>query len=100
MTIPRNCKLRQSTSRKKGVIGNWARVQTNIAKKFGKSRDSLSIVEEILMFDDRVIVPTKLREHIVGTLHHGHPGMRRIKQLAREYVYWHGMTEHIEKLTL
>lgn len=49
------------------------------------------------MFEDRIVIPKTMREAILKALHRGHPGIRRTKQLAREFVYWPGMTKEIEK---
>lgn len=72
---------------KQAVPKNWNEVPKEIINKFGKSRESISIVEGSLMFNDRVIIPAAMRKQILKTLHHGHPGIRRMKQLSREFVY-------------
>lgn len=40
------------------------------------------------MFSDRITVPTTLRFKVLKMLHRGHPGITRMKALARSYVYW------------
>lgn len=49
------------------------------------------------MLSDRVVVPQKLRERILKTLHLGHPGVVRIKALARLHVFWPGLDKDIER---
>ena len=50
------------------------------------------------MFDwgNRVIIPFHLRNKILRELHENHPGIVRMKALAR-YVWWAGMDIEIEK---
>ncbi|XP_011859820.1 PREDICTED: uncharacterized protein K02A2.6-like [Vollenhovia emeryi] len=65
---------------------------------FRKRSEELSIVDDTLLLGDRIVVPKKLQPTILAALHKGHPGIRRTKQLAREYVFWPKMSEDIERL--
>jgi len=67
-----------------------------ISPSFEKCRERLSIIDDTLMFEERIIIPKAMRKEILKILHRGHPGARRTKQLAREFVYWPGMTKDIE----
>ena len=40
-----------------------------------------------LLRGSRVIVPKEGREAVMSLLHEGHPGVTRMKQLARGYVW-------------
>ncbi|XP_024870004.1 uncharacterized protein K02A2.6-like [Temnothorax curvispinosus] len=46
----------------------------------------------------RVVIPEVLRPTILAALHKDHPGIRKTKQLAREFVYWPKMSDDIEHL--
>nr|CAH8839373.1 unnamed protein product [Trichobilharzia regenti] len=50
------------------------------------------------MFADRVVVPANLRDHVLRQLHISHPGVGRMKAIARSYVYWPNIDDHIEDL--
>ncbi|RLU19988.1 hypothetical protein DMN91_008547 [Ooceraea biroi] len=65
---------------------------------FRQRAEELSIIDDTLLFGDRVVIPEKLKPTILAALHKGHPGIRRTKQLAREFVYWPKMSEDIERL--
>ena len=41
-----------------------------------------------LIWNDRVIIPTSLREILLNYLHAEHLGIVKTKQLARKYVWW------------
>ena len=59
-------------------------------------RTELSTLKGCLLLGSRVIVPHQGQKQIVSELHHGHPGINRMKSLARMYVRWPRMEENIE----
>jgi len=65
---------------------------------FKRRSEDLSIVDDTLLLGDRIVIPEKLKQTILTALHKGHPGIRRTKQLACEYVYWPKMSDDIERL--
>lgn len=58
--------------------------------------DSLSVVENCLLYGNRIVIPVSLRPQILNILHLGHFGMQRMKQLARTAVYWPRIDSDIE----
>ncbi|CAH8575264.1 unnamed protein product [Schistosoma guineensis] len=67
-------------------------------KQLYHRRDSLCVVNECLMFGDRVLVPKSLRSRVLKQFHTGHPGIKRMKSIARSYAYWPLMDQHIVDL--
>lgn len=55
---------------------------------YWEHRASLSDVQGVIMLNDRVVVPKVFRQRVIETLHEAHPGIDRMKGLARSYVYW------------
>ncbi|CAH8593606.1 unnamed protein product [Schistosoma haematobium] len=72
------------------------RITSHELKQYYQRRQSLSIVNDCIMVADRVVVPYNLRSLVLKQLHTAHPGTGRMKAIARSYVYWPNIDEHIE----
>ena len=65
-------------------------------RPFFERKLELSVHQGCILWGSRVVIPEKYREHVLSQLHEGHPGMARMKNLSRMYVWWPGISTDIE----
>ena len=65
---------------------------------YWRRKDELSLELGCVMWGARVVIPTKLRQFMLNTLHWTHPGASGMKSLARSYIWWPSMNNEIENM--
>ncbi|XP_050072320.1 uncharacterized protein K02A2.6-like [Anopheles maculipalpis] len=63
--------------------------------RFHSRKDALTTVEGCILFGERVVVPAVLQKRCLNQLHQGHPGIQRMKAIARSFVYWPSLDNDI-----
>ena len=76
----------------------WPASVPNVLKPFKTRRTELTVEGGCLLWGVRVIVPKKLQGSILSELHNNHPGISRMKSVARSYAWWPRMDQDIEDL--
>ena len=63
-----------------------------------RKRNELSLEDGILMWGLRVVVLTNIRKLVLAELHKQHPGIVRMKSLARLHVWYPNIDKNVESL--
>ena len=66
-------------------------------KEFQKFRHGLSVVDGVVCYKHRIVVPKSLRSMVLDTLHSAHQGVSGMISRADQSVFWPGITLDIQK---
>ena len=82
------------------TLRGWSdcRPTSEVLAPYWRHRHELTMEAGCLLLGSRVIVPLQWRQAILRELHEGHPGVARMKALARSKVWWPNIDMEIEKV--
>ena len=60
-------------------------------------RQGLSFVQDVLLFRNRIVIPSSLKSALIDIAHEGHQGLVRTKQRLHQTVWWPGLNKDVDK---
>ena len=68
--------------------GRWDVGSSKALQPYVRRKDELSVLDGCMLWGARVVIPPPGREAVMNQLHDSHPGIVKLKGLARSYVWW------------
>ena len=65
---------------------------------YWESRSHIAIVNDLLLYDERIVMPRCMRLDILKTIHEGHLGISKCRSRANQAVWWPGLSKQIEEM--
>ena len=66
--------------------------------QYWENRSHLAIVDDLLLYDERIVIPRAMRIDILDRIHQGHLGITKCRPRARTSVWKPGLSTLIERM--
>ena len=81
---------------RKWILHGWPGKRSLGFQPYTTRKDELSEQLGCVLWGSRVVIPAKCRDALLKELHESHPGISRMRSLARSHIWWPKMDADIE----
>ena len=67
-------------------------------RSFWKARSSLSVCNQLLLYNHRIVVPPSLQNEALEAIHESHQGISRCRMRSKSSVWWPGISSDIREM--
>ena len=67
-------------------------------RPYWEHQNHLSVTEDLLLYDDRIVIPRSMRLQMLECIHQGHMGITKCRARARSSIWWAGLSKVIEEM--
>ena len=79
------------------ILQGWTTAIEEL-QPYQQRKDQLSVHDGCVLLGNRVVVSGARQLKVMEELHQGHPGITRMKGVARSFVWWSGMDKQKKRL--
>lgn len=83
---------------------DWPKNDKNIVNKelktLYKLKDLIHVKDNVIYYNNRILIPKQLRQEMLMIVHSGHAGVVKCKKRARKVLFWPGMSQDIQHFVL
>ena len=80
------------------VISGWPERKSQVdpeLREYWNIKEEISVCDDLLLRNDKLIVPSSLREEMLSQIHSSHLGIEKCKRRARDVLFWPRMNQQI-----
>jgi hypothetical protein len=81
------------------ILYGWPVRVTDDGKPYETNKNEYFVMDGCILWKNRIVIPPRYRQKIVSEVHHDHMGIVKMKEIARNYVWWPGIRNDLEKIT-
>lgn len=70
----------------------------SIIWKYWLKRNELSIVEDCLFWQHRIVIPVSLQRQVLDLLHRSHLGIVKMRGISKTYFWWTSLNKDLEEV--
>ena len=70
----------------------------SFVRNYYTHKDRLTVVDDLLFYDNRLFIPLLERQKVLEEIHRGHLGETKCLNRAREVLWWPGLTKDIREM--